>query len=205
MKNSIVTITGPSCAGKSTLERMLRDQYGYANVISTTTRPQRAGEVNGVGYYFVSRSEFEQGEVDGLYIESIEFNGHKYGVSTAEATRVFAKGQPVVVVVEPGGHRQIVAYAEKHDWNLSSVFVGNPAAVIAERFLRRFTEDDGADLKTYSARLAVMMTEEIDWQIEASVNEELYDLKAWRFDEENCQDVAEIIALYVNRGAEVAA
>ena len=37
----IVTLTGPSCAGKSTLEKMLV-KLGFSNAISTTTRQPRA-------------------------------------------------------------------------------------------------------------------------------------------------------------------
>ena len=50
VKNLIVTLTGPSCAGKSTLEAMLKAR-GFENVISTTTRHcvWQAGDVGGKG------------------------------------------------------------------------------------------------------------------------------------------------------------
>lgn len=211
MSNLIVTITGPSCAGKSTLERMMRDQLDFENVISTTTRPMREGEIDGASYRFISREAFDKNEADGCYIESVEFNGNKYGVSAEEAKRVFAKGRPMVVVVEPNGMKQISAYAADNGWRLFSVFISNPASVIAERFLRRFhnqtllepEEVVDKSIETYAARLGTMLTEEIGWQFEASMTDGLYNLKEWNFDEGNSQCVLDLIEKHAVNGEEI--
>jgi len=211
MNNLIVTITGPSCAGKSTLERMMRDQLDFENVVSTTTRPKREGEIDGASYRFISREAFDKNEADGCYIESVEFNGNKYGVSAEEAKRVFAKGRPMVVVVEPNGMKQIAEYADKNNWRHFSIFISNPASVIAERFLRRFhsqtlfeTEDlVDKSIETYAARLGTMMTEEIGWQMEAASTDGLYSVVGWYFDEENCQEVINLIQRYAIDGEAV--
>ncbi|WP_293643879.1 hypothetical protein [Thiolapillus sp.] len=40
----IITITGPSCSGKSTLQAQLVETYGATPIPTVTTRPPRKGE-----------------------------------------------------------------------------------------------------------------------------------------------------------------
>lgn len=58
MKPFIVTITGPSCAGKTTLADQLVKEHDFVRLITTTTRPSRVGERLGVDYHFVTHDEF---------------------------------------------------------------------------------------------------------------------------------------------------
>ena len=55
----IVTLTGPSLSGKTTLMRRLQSLGGFKEIISHTTRPIRAKEANGVDYHFVTEQEFD--------------------------------------------------------------------------------------------------------------------------------------------------
>lgn len=193
----IVTLTGPSCAGKSTLEAALK-KHGYESIISTTTRPMRAGEVNGESYYFIPKSAFEADRYNGTYIETVEFNGNLYGASAEEVRRVAEKGKPIVIVVEPWGLEQISNYATKNNWGLFRVFIDNPREVIAERFLTRYVgENHNAmvlrdeslrikTLQTYSSRLATMMEVETLWKEQAAPFTDLY---LPRFDEANIEAV----------------
>lgn len=52
-------IAGPAGAGKDTLRNLLADSYPdkYAKVISTTTRPARRGESDGIDYHFENKEE----------------------------------------------------------------------------------------------------------------------------------------------------
>ncbi len=62
-KNSgaILVLSGPSGAGKSTLLSKIIDDVGECYFsISTTTRPPREGEKDGVHYFFVSEDEFKK-------------------------------------------------------------------------------------------------------------------------------------------------
>lgn len=51
----LITITGPSGAGKDTVARMLSEMGGYKVLCSYTTRPKREGEIDGVEHHFVEK------------------------------------------------------------------------------------------------------------------------------------------------------
>lgn len=199
----VVTITGPSCAGKSTLEGLLVDR-GFKNIISTTTRQMRDGEVNGESYYFIDKSKFKRLQELGAFAESVFFNGNYYGVEKREFERVFSSDAPVVVIVEPSGLEQLKETAKREGWDLVSVFVDNPTEVITARFIDRFlidieatdnavTERRIADI--YSKRLAAMMDTERNWRVGAYLDsgKELYTVRLDRFDETNKKEVVNYI------------
>lgn len=198
----IVTLTGPSCAGKTTLEKRLKD-VGFEQVISTTTRAPRAGEVDGKAYYFISREAFVANRDGGAYVESVEFNGNFYAVSAEEVKRVAAKGKPIVVIVEPEGLKQIRVYCQNRDWNYFTVFIDNPGNVIGERYLARYMDDlkkavesgaSDADIKkvqaSYAGRLGVMLKDECWWGEDVGP---LCDLWLHEFNERNIDAVIDRI------------
>lgn len=193
----IITICGPSCAGKSTLEQILKAR-GFGSVVSTTTRPMRSGEVNGESYHFVSVSDFiDLIQSDGL-VEHVKFGENYYGVSLGEITAHADSSIPKVIVCEPNGFRNIKNFCAKNEIPFFSVFIDGPPNIIAERFLSRVVDDvsscaNGVNaawkLKTYATRLAEMMTTEREWG--ANVDE--YDLYVESFVAENCYTIVDSI------------
>lgn len=191
----IVTLTGPSCAGKTTLEKRLKE-VGFAQVISHTTREPRAGEENGKAYYFTDKSQFKRLAATGFFVESVEFNGNHYGVSAAEIQRVADTGKPIVVIVEPKGLLQIVDYCKNHSWKFHTVFIDNPGEVIAGRFLHRavtdimLAVDSDKTLALYAKRLGVMLQEERYWIHEVGMR---CDTLLGEFNEDNIEAVIQKI------------
>ena len=55
----ITIICGKSASGKDTLLKELKENFGFRPIVSTTSRPMRDGETDGVDYNFTSRSAFE--------------------------------------------------------------------------------------------------------------------------------------------------
>lgn len=199
MKPFIVILTGPTCAGKSTLEAKLRET-GFASVVSTTTRPPRVGEVDGKNYHFVNETRFSALQEEGGMVESVTFGGYRYGVTKVEIDRHASAGAPVVVVCEPNGRNQIINFCEQNGWAYHAVYVGNPDRVIAERFLRRLlgelVEVGGLPrlsepvIERYAGRLEQIMTTERAWLVEAyfqddSSSDAPYDQILWDFNEDN--------------------
>lgn len=53
MKPTIIAIAGASGCGKTYLSKYLQRKFDIPVIVSTTTRPQRAGEIDGKDYFFV--------------------------------------------------------------------------------------------------------------------------------------------------------
>ena len=163
MNKHIVTLTGPSCSGKSTLARMLVGE-GFGELVSTTTRTPRDGEVEGKDYYFVAKSTFKRLQAQGAFVETVEFAGNCYGVSVKEVERVFAQGKPVVIVVEPDGAAQIRRWAEANGVHCIAVFVGNKLETLLERMVSRIASDKQTPAATYATRIRNLIENELRWR-----------------------------------------
>lgn len=164
--NTLITLTGPSGTGKSTLEKKLIEQHGFAKIISVTTRPPRPGEVDGVDYHFITPEHMAWLVESGELIEHITFSGNnsQYGVTVDEVERAFAQGKPVVLVVEPEGARQIRNYCRhRPDWHHVAFYLDNDIQTLLERLLERFRTDTAMTAKAASQRITYMLESELTW------------------------------------------
>jgi guanylate kinase len=111
----IILLIGESGSGKSYMEAQLCKLKGFHKAVSSTTRPKRKGEVEGVDYYFYQK----EGENRGLPIfpkedmaEVTTFADNLYGVSKSELLKA-PDGEATVLVVEPNGAKQILDFAKE--------------------------------------------------------------------------------------------
>jgi guanylate kinase len=189
MRKTLVTLTGPTCAGKSTLEELLI-KAGYPRVISNTSRQPRAGEVDGVHYHFRSPAWFEDHVARNALVEQVYFNGNWYGNTQADIEQATSETGLASWVIEPIGHKQVKSWAQgKGDLRLYSVFVNNPLSVIMDRFMRRWRANGCPDSQL--GRLEAMLGQERNWVQEATFDYggRLYDLFVPTFDEGNRMSV----------------
>lgn len=193
MRALIVTITGPSCSGKSTLEAELV-KVGFAKAVSSTTRPMRRDEENGKNYYFLKEIEFNADVEAGRFVEHVEFNGNRYGISAGEVERIAASGKPIVIVCEPNGRDQIIEYGSKHGYEVIPVFISASIDKIAERFIERMSydlnavnsvRDSLAVQANYASRLSLIMGEERQWIVEAIESNSVYNFYHLNFDDQD--------------------
>ena len=76
----LIVITGPSGVGKTTIiKSLLKSGPNLKYSVSLTTRQARAGEVDGVDYFFVSDEEFQKAIANGEFAEWSEVYGRYYG------------------------------------------------------------------------------------------------------------------------------
>lgn len=197
MRKLILTITGPSASGKSTLERALCVPGSpFGRVRSVTTRPMRTGETQGVEYDFVDTETFLAMQDRGELLESNQFGPYYYGATIAGFEEIFAAGKIAVLVADPNGRKQIEQQVDDLGWDLVRVYVSNPAHVRMERLLDRFiSEIEHLELggeafqkkkQGFAQRLALVVDEESDWDREARpVVFSPYTLKFWEFNADN--------------------
>jgi guanylate kinase len=105
-RGTLVVLSGPSGSGKSSIQTALVEK-GWSRVVSSTTRPMRAGETDGVDYNFYSLSEFEAIEAEEEFIETEDIYGNRYGLEYHAIESLLRKGKNAVVVLGIGGARQV--------------------------------------------------------------------------------------------------
>lgn len=104
----LTVLTGPSGVGKGTLVRTLLARHPELWLsISATTRAPRAGEVEGVQYFFLSPERFARQVEAGGFLEWASFAGHSYGTPRAAVEEKLATGRPVLLEIEVEGARQV--------------------------------------------------------------------------------------------------
>jgi guanylate kinase len=137
-KGILVVVSGFSGAGKGTLMKKLVAEYeSYALSISMTTRPPRAGEVDGREYYFVSRERFEEViAADGL-IEYATYVGNYYGTPTEYVERELEAGKDVILEIEIQGALKV---KEKFPTALLLFVMPPSIAELRRRIEKRGTE-----------------------------------------------------------------
>ena len=95
----MIVLAGASASGKTEVAKLLAKKYGITKIVTTTTRPKRKGEVDGVDYFFVTPERFEEMIREGRFVEYTIYNGQMYG-STKDQ---IAKDK--CVVIDPAGLR----------------------------------------------------------------------------------------------------
>jgi guanylate kinase len=110
-RGDLFIVSSPSGAGKTTLiRRVLEDPRVGGSLhfsVSHTTRPPRAGETDGVEYYFCDEASFRKLEAEGGFLEWATVHGNLYGTSRAEVEPRLASGLDVLLDIDVQGARQV--------------------------------------------------------------------------------------------------
>jgi guanylate kinase len=105
---AVLVLSGPSGAGKSSLLNKIIDDIGECYFsISTTTRPIRAGEEEGVHYHFVSVEEFKQDIEDNNFLEYALVHGNYYGTSIKPVRKALSDGKLVLFDIDVQGNTAV--------------------------------------------------------------------------------------------------
>lgn len=134
LAGSLIVISSPSGAGKTTLTRRLLaadDQLRLS--ISATTRTPRPGESDGTDYYFWDRPRFEAERDAGGFLEHAVVFDHLYGTPWAPVRDWVQAGQDVVFDIDWQGARQLAA---KPPAPLTTIFILPPSMAELEARLR---------------------------------------------------------------------
>lgn len=123
---SLFVIVAPSGAGKSSLvAELLKQDANIQLSISYTTRAPRAGEIDGVNYYFTDAANFLAMRGRGEFIESAEVHGNYYGTSKAWIETALASGKDVLLEIDYQGAQQV----RVHFPNMVGIFILPPSLV----------------------------------------------------------------------------
>ena len=138
-----IILSSPSGAGKSTLARRLMAwDPTLAFSVSATTRAPRAGETDGVEYFFKSRGDFlgmvERGEM----LEHAEVFGNLYGTPKAPVEAAMSAGRDTLFDIDWQGGQQVRNSSIGKD--VVSIFILPPSIAELETRLRSRAQDSDA-------------------------------------------------------------
>lgn len=170
-KNGVVLVlSGPSGAGKSSLIDKISDDIGdFYFSISTTTRPMREGEEEGVHYHFVSIDEFKKDIDDNDFLEYAMVHGNYYGTSLKPVREALGQGKLVIFDIDVQGN---TAINNRLGDITTSVFISPPTlSELKKRLQNRSTDSkDVVDTRIKMARREVQRISEYDFLI---INDDL--------------------------------
>ena len=97
----LLVITGPSAAGIGELiTALFQRRQDLGTVVPVTARKMRAGEENGVGFFFYDLDGWKALQESGGLLETTEFAGNDYGTSRALVEEKLEEGKHVLLNLE---------------------------------------------------------------------------------------------------------
>lgn len=133
MAGALFIVSAPSGAGKTSLVSKLLERDGLIQVsVSSTTRPKRPGEENGINYHFLSIVEFENMIAEGDFLEYAKVFDNYYGTSKSVVEAKLAEGKDVILEIDWQGAQQV----KEQFPNAVSIFILPPSIKALEKRLK---------------------------------------------------------------------
>jgi len=167
---AVLVLSGPSGAGKSTLLKKIIDDIGECYFsISTTTRPIRDKEVDGVDYHFVEEKEFKKDIDDDMFLEYANVHGNYYGTSIRPVRKALKEGKLVIFDIDVQGNAVV---AKRLGDITTSVFISPPTlSALKYRLEARKTDTQAViDARLKMAKKEIQRISEYDYLI---INDDL--------------------------------
>ncbi len=169
-RGAVLVLSGPSGAGKSSLINKIIDDIGDCYFsISTTTRPKREGEEEGVHYHFVSVEEFKRGIENDEFLEYAIVHGNYYGTSLKPVKEALAQGKLVIFDIDVQGN---VSVNNRLGDITTSVFITPPSlSELKRRLYARGTDSEEViQNRIENAKKEIQRVSEYDYLI---INDDL--------------------------------
>lgn len=165
MEGKLIVICAPSGTGKSTLINRLKADYPTLEwSVSCTTRPMRAGEVNGKDYHFLSQEDFQNQISQDLFIEWARVHSNFYGTSRVFVDQGLTQGKHLLFDLDVQGADAIKRIYQDI---AKVIFIEPPSVEELEKRLRsRGTDTDRVILERIeNARKELMRKHDYDFLI----------------------------------------
>ena len=139
-EGTMVILSSPSGAGKTSLVNLLSKQNNFKISISHTTRKPRYGEIPNKDYYFVNDQEFKRLINNQEFIEYAKVFNNYYGTSRTPVIDNLNKGKNVLFDIDWQGADQIKN--KKLDYKLITFFILPPSKeILFDRLSNRDMKD----------------------------------------------------------------
>jgi len=139
-KGKLVIISSPSGGGKdSIISALLKIIPNSTRLITTTSREPRPGNQNGIDYYFVSQTEFENKIQNEEMVEYNNYAGNYYGIEKKNLILALENNEWVFTQIEVNGKQHL---DEQNIPNISIFLLPENLEILAKRIRNRGGLDD---------------------------------------------------------------
>jgi guanylate kinase len=158
----LFVVSAPSGAGKTTLCDALRQTPDFVYSVSCTTRPPRAGEIDGEDYHFLSEPDFLARVKTGEFLEHAKVYGFYYGTLRKPIIANLQNGVDVLIDVDIQGAETIRACDDQAIRQaLCDVFIMPPDL---DELRRRLTKRGTETPKQIELRIVTAAREMAIWR-----------------------------------------
>ena len=175
MKGSIIILSAPSGAGKTTLEKLLLKEIpNLVKVITCTTRKIREGEKNGVDYIFLSEEEFKRRISEGKFLEHALVHGRYYGTPKDKVIEEIERGNDVILTIDVQG-AMFIKNNFSDEFFITTIFILPPSIdELVKRLKFRGETEDEIERRLNSLKKEIPMWKNYDFIV---INDDLNTTK----------------------------
>jgi len=160
MQPLLIVISGPSGVGKDSvlaeMKKLNNTRFHYS--VTTTTRKQRPGEIDGVDYNFVTQKQFNELFDSSGFIESANVYGQWYGVPKDPLRDALRNHKDVIVKIDVQGARTIKELVP----DAVLIFLNAPSKIELERRLKKRKTETLIDINRRLST-AILEMKESEW------------------------------------------
>ncbi len=156
---SMIILSSPSGAGKTTLVKLLAKSKNYQISISHTTRKPRENEADGKDYFFINEEEFKNLINKGEFLEYAKVFNNFYGTALKPVQDNLDNGKNVIFDIDWQGAQQIKNKRLKY--KLITFFVLPPSK---EVLFNRLSNRDMKDKVIVEERMKEFNKDVLHWK-----------------------------------------
>ena len=155
---TMIILSSPSGAGKTTLVKLLSKLDNFEISISHTTRRPRIDEIPDKDYYFVKEDEFKRLIGNGEFLEYAKVFNNLYGTTKLNILDELSKGNNVIFDIDWQGTNQIISQKLKN--KLLTFFILPPSR---EELFKRLSNRDMKDKLIVEERMQQFERDVLHW------------------------------------------
>lgn len=115
MKGNLIIISSPSGGGKdAVIDALLKIFSNSARLVTTTSRPPRPGNKEGVDYFFISKNEFGEKIKQDAFLEHNIYSENYYGIEKTRLNEALKKYDLVFTQIEVNGKHNLDKRGVEH-------------------------------------------------------------------------------------------
>ena len=177
----ILAISGPAAVGKTTICDRLISEFGDGlnRLVTATTRQPRPQEKNGIDYFFLDNSEFDEELKKNAFLEYEIIHGNKYGILKKTILDAQTRNKDILLNIDVNGTSSLRSFCNKQkelQGRLKTIFI-KPANIneLSARIRGRASEsEEQIKIRLANAEAEMLREGEFDFVLESKDRETDY-------------------------------